>query len=139
MLFVIFFCSLRYFKAPQNKPDKIPSLHMTHRLLLPDIWFYILAAAALETSSRTSRNIFPKKRVLFLTLHLFFCAYLLFVTFFLYKPFLWWTSLLYWLPFCNSFHMFIVLCEKYGVNYSYWGHVILFTFLVNTKSMNGAL
>lgn len=62
-----------------------------------------------------------------------------FLSLFLYKSFLWWTSLLYWLPFCNSFHMFIVLCEKYGVNYSYWGHVILFTFLVNMKSMIGAL
>lgn len=29
--------------------------------------------------------------------------------------------------------------EKYGVNYFYWGHVILFAFLVNVKSLIGAI
>lgn len=29
--------------------------------------------------------------------------------------------------------------EKYGVNYFYWGHVILFAFLVNVKSLIGAV
>lgn len=53
-LFVEGFLPVTVFQGSlKMEPGKIRCLHMTHRLLLPDIWLYILAADALKTSSGT--------------------------------------------------------------------------------------